>query len=271
MQILESHQLTNTMVIYELIRQLMDQIAIEDIKNSSNYINLISKAVIKLADLDEQLFKMFILKYEYKEQLYYIMSKVLGELTTKNRRLYADTISLNSKDNSLYKYVGIMLDGIDVDKFDSIIFDIEDTVNMRWDGYLKTLLSSKEFIPGILINSYSDLILNCLCKKYQDTRLFVDDLLNAVTEFNQAINKWYYEETEFSSMYFIYATKLLFLNSAQKVNKISLSKYRAVHDKLNDLFENNRMIHYRYLNGQEIYSNLEELLSYSKLVVEEIV
>lgn len=105
-----------------------------------------------------------------------------------------------------------------------------------------------------MINSYADLVLNCLYKKYQDTSLFVDDLLNVVTEFNQAINKWYYEETEFSSMYFIYATKLLFLNSVQDVNKISLSKDKEVYDKLNDLFENNRMIHYKYLNGEDIYN-----------------
>ena len=254
MQILESHQLTNALIIYELIRQLMNQITIEEIRNSFNYKNIISKAVIKLADLDDQLFKIFIQTYEHKEQFYYIMSKVLGGLPTKGRKIYVDTIRLNSKDNNLYTYVRILLDTIEADKFDSIISDIEDTINMRWDGYLKTLLSSKEFIPGILINSYADLVLNCLCKKYQDTNLFIDDLVNVVTEFNKAINKWYNKETEFSSMYFIYATKLLFLKKVQEVNRISLSKNNDVYDKLNNLFENNRMIHYKHLNGEDLYT-----------------
>ena len=250
--LLQSPYLTNAFVAFELIRQLLNDIKLQGADNYFKYKAAIGNGIIKLASLDTDLYQYFIKEFEHKEEFHHVMGVALSNMSAIDRKIFAKSITIDKQDNNYYNYVNTLLQNIGKDKYDSFIMDIKEVIYQRWNDYLSALLKSKEFVSSIIINSYGDIILNCLCKRYEDKELFFGDLDAIATEFSKAIYKWYEKETEFSSMYYIYATKLFFLKNAQEINNISLSDRKNILDKIQNLFDNNCMIHNKYTKVEDI-------------------
>lgn len=250
LQLLQTAELTNGFVIFELIRQLINIIQVGELINSSNYKKIMGEGIIKLASIDINIYKYFIMKFEFKKQFSYAMgaalNAALNNMSVSGRKEYAKTIRLNAKDKTNYENIRILLEHIEKDKYGPFVNDIKDIICNRWREYLENLLNSREFIQDVIINSYFDLILSCFCEKYKDENLFFMNLSKIVEEFNNSIYKWYEKETEFSSMYYIYITKLFLLKKIQEENKISLSGQSKVIGKTSRFFDKNRMMHERY-------------------------
>ncbi|PPK46357.1 hypothetical protein [Clostridium algidicarnis] len=257
-KLLQSPQLTNGYVIFELIRQLLNNIQLPELNDSTlGYKKIIADGIIKLALIDARIFRYFVKKFEYKEQFYHVMGIALSGMPTIGRQTYVKTITLTKQDNTYYNYVRTLLQGIEESSYDSFITDIKEIIYQRWNEYLSLLLENKEFVSKIIINSYADLILNCFCRMYQDEKLFFLDLDNVIIQFNRDIYGWHGKGTEFSSMYYIYATKLFFFKKIQEVNKISLANRKDIYDKVKSLFDNNYMMHNKYKKVDDIILNYD--------------
>lgn len=247
--LLQSSLLNNGFVIFELIRQLLSNLSVDDLNNNHiNYKRIIGDAIIKLSLTDNLLFQYFIEKFEYKEQFYHVISVALSDMKDTEREIYVNSINIDNKGCNYYNYVRILLQNIEGTKFDSFITDISKVIYQRWNDYLFGLLINKEFVSDIIQNSYADLILNCLCKRYEDKELFFTELENVLNKFKEDIYKWYDKGTEFSSMYYIYVTRLFFFKRVQEVNEISFSNRKAIYDKMNSIFESNFMVHNKYIS-----------------------
>lgn len=251
--LLQSSFLNNEFVIFELIRQLLNNLSVDELNNNStDYKKVVGDAIIQLALRNNLLFQYFVEKFEHKEQFYHVIPIALSDMQVTEREMYANSINIDNKGCNYYDYVRILLQNIDGTKFDSFITDINEIIYQRWNDYLSNLLISKEFVSDIILTSYGDLILNCLCKRYEDKELFFMDFENVLNKFNEATYKWYEEGTEFSSMYYIYATKLFFFKKVQEVNKISFSNRKAIYNKMISIFENNFMAHNRYIELDDV-------------------
>lgn len=100
---------------------------------------------------------------------------------------------------------------------------------------LTTLFEKEEFLNDIIISSYSNLILGCMIKKYENVNAFFEEMEKVLEALEEHLFAWYSSHTRAMSVYFIDITKLYMLRLVQENLKISWEKRETLKGRLLEL------------------------------------
>lgn len=247
LQLVSRKDITNSRLKFELIRQLVKGRLVSTADNMET----IAQGIVQLAEQDINLFAFMIKELENTENFYPVMGKALNYLSEEGLRVYANTISLNKYKYNLSK-VDCMLKEIRDDRWDYIFTSFQKIICDRWENLLVTWSEKEEYFNDIIINSYANLILSCMIKKYENEDILLRDIEKALDIFEGHLFAWYPNYSRAMSIYFIDITRLYMLKLVLSYRKISWDNREELRNRLKSIFlEAKRYRHYwKYANNK---------------------
>lgn len=231
LQLISREDIKNSQLKFELIRQLLDGRLDYTADNMGN----ITQGIIQLAELDMKLFAFMIKKLEHNKNFYPVMGKALNELSEETLRVYADTICIDKYKHDFLE-VNRMLKKIRNDRWNFIFDNLQKIICEKWENLLVAWVEKEEFFNGIIINSYANLILFCMIKKYENEDILIQDIERALDVFENHLFAWHSSNSRAMSIYFIDITRLYMLKLVLANHKISWENRKELKKRLQSLF-----------------------------------
>lgn len=232
LQLVRREDIKNSRLKFELIRQLLDGKLEYTATNMEN----IMQGIIQLAELDKKMFAFMIEKLEHNKNFYPIMGKALNDLSEESLKAYADTICID-KYNHDFLEVNCMLNEIRNDRWHFIFENLQKPICDKWENLLAAWLEKEEFFNDVVINSYANLILFCMIKRYENEDILNQDIERALDVFENNLFAWHSSISRAMSVYFIDITRLYMFKLVLANHKISWEENRAkLKKRLQSLF-----------------------------------
>ena len=142
------------------------------------------------------------------------MGKALNGLSKESLAIYADKIPIDKYHHHLDS-VNSMLEEIKENRRDFVFNSLQSPICEKWDNLLAALYANEDFLGDIVISSYSNLVLNCMFRKYAKRDVFFKELQSALALFEEYLFAWYPSHTRAMSVYFLGLTRLYMLRLVQ--------------------------------------------------------
>lgn len=231
LQLVSHKDIKNSRLKFELIRQLLDGRQ----EYTADNMEVITQGIIQLAELDKKLFAFMIKELEHNKNFYPVMGKALNDLSEAGLNVYADTICIDKYKN-YFTEANRMWKEIRDDRWHFIFDILQKTICERWENLLAAWLEKEEFFNDVVINSYANLILFCMIKKYENEDILIQDLERALDIFENHLFAWHSSHSRAISVYFIDITRLYMLKLVLANHKISWENREELKKRLHSLF-----------------------------------
>lgn len=231
LQLVSRADIRNPRLKFELIRQLVDG----QPEYTAHNMETIAQGIVQLAEQDKYFFVFMIKKLEHNNNFYPVMGKALNNLSEEELNVYSDTICID-KYNHDFSKVNRMWEEIKDDRWQFIFASFQKTICEKWENLLTTCLEKEEYFKDIVVNSYANLILFCMIKKYENEDILVQDIKRALDIFENHLFAWHSSYSRAMSVYFIDLTRLYMLKLVLSNHKISWENREELKERLQSLF-----------------------------------
>lgn len=247
LQLVSRADIRNPRLKFELIRQLLDEKA----EFTGDYMETIAQAIKHLAELDENLFAFMIKELEHNKNFHPVMGKALNYLSEEGLKVYADTIHMDKYKHD-FSEVNRMWEEIRDDRWNFIFDSLQKTICETWENLLTVWLEEGEYFNDIVINSYANLILFCMIKKYENEDILIRDLERALDIFENHLFAWHSSYSRAMSVYFIDITRLYMFKLVLVNHKVSWENREQLKKRLQSLFMQARRYgdYWKYAEGK---------------------
>lgn len=240
LQLVSRKDIKNPWQKFELVRQLLDN---KPEYTAENMVS-ITQGIIQLAELDKKVFAFMINELKNNRNFYPILGKALNDLSEESLQVYADSICIDRYKHYLAE-INSMIKELRDDKRNFIFDNLQKVICEKWENLLATSLQKEENFNDIVISSYTNLILSCMIKKYENENLLMQDLDRALNIFEKHLFAWHFSYSRAISVYFIDITRLYMFKLVLVNHKILWKNQDELKNRMRSLFmEAKRYGHY---------------------------
>jgi len=248
-RIIRDSAITNPIIKFEMIRQTLKS----DVALDEDTFEAVTQGCVQISELDAMVFSFMLNKLQYQRDFFIVMGRALNILSDSAIKMYAENIDLQ-RSADYFEQVNTLLAQIEDEKWDEVLGSLAGIIYRKWNALLDKTKFAKG-INGIIICSYSSLILYCMLKLFSNKDDFYTELNRILETCDKCIYTWYPDGSRMQTVYFVCTTQLYMLNLVQQNHKFDLNLNKALKDKLQmvcDLLGNYRDFWKYVTNGKTL-------------------
>ena len=186
----------------------------------------IVNALVRLANRKLDAFQVLLGKLQHIESFVKAIPLILNSANTDARLCFANHMPLRSlTDGRTFQLEQKVSQQIE----DEVYHVISNTICDRYEAFIKLEKHKDKFHNSIVIFSYIDVVINCLCYRYQNARdRYQTDLNSLLEELEQTLFSWYSSSSHFTTAYFVDITRLNLMNCVNSAFSLVSKKDRPL-------------------------------------------
>lgn len=232
LNLLKNYNIQNTSLLYELIRTCINHKRNMDIEK--NYIPVVSQSIVNLSNLNDDMFRYLVKKSEYQRSFALVIGNALNSLNKESMTSYMETITIDKYSHNINN-VNLIMECITIDTSDKIYEWCGNYLINSWQKLLGELSENEPILNDIVTSSYSNLILMCMCYKYNDKEKYYEELKLGIERYENEIYSWKPDVSRECTIYFVELTQIFMLKLVKDNNAFTWNGYDELHEKVKNL------------------------------------
>ena len=201
---IKEHEPKNPVLLLEIIRRLL-----KNADFSHCHATIIAKGITRLAEIDVKRFTFLLKHHEHSANWFVVLPAVLDVLSDEALLLFGKTIDLDHRieDQPL---ICNALHHLETERSNHIFSVISEEISARWTQLCEKHRQTYKFHTSLYITGYVDFILNALVARY-DSVCRNQLLLQSLQTLYADLHRWYKNESQLQSIFFLDLTNVYFL------------------------------------------------------------